>query len=89
VADGREPYYLGLDNQVYATSLTAGPQAAVSAATSLFPVRLTTAVAGATWFDGIEVTSDDQRFLVNQGVETPVNAEPVTVKVNWPSDLKR
>jgi hypothetical protein len=60
----------------------------IGAAKALFPVRLTSAPTGATMFDGIEPSSDGQRFLINLAGES-ASPQAVTVKVNWPLTLKR
>ena len=86
--DGRELYYLGFDNQLYAVPVTPGSPPVIGAAKALFPVRLTSAPTGATMFDGIEPSSDGQRFLVNLAGES-ASPQAVTVKVNWPLTLKR
>jgi len=39
-------------------------------------------------FDGIEPSSDGQRFLINLAGES-ASPQAVTVKVNWPLTLKR
>jgi eukaryotic-like serine/threonine-protein kinase len=87
--DGHELYYLGFDNQLYAVALTPGSPPAIGSAKRLFPVRLTSAPRGATMFDGIEPAADGQRFLVNLAAEGATSPEPVTVRVNWPSALKK
>ena len=86
--DGRELYYLGFDNQFYAVPVTPGSPPVIGAAKALFPVRLTSAPTGATMFDGIEPSSDGQRFLINLAGES-ASPQAVTVKVNWPLTLKR
>jgi Tol biopolymer transport system component len=86
--DGRELYYLGFDNQLYAVPVTPASPPVIGAAKALFPVRLTSAPTGATMFDGIEPSSDGQRFLINLAGES-ASPQAVTVKVNWPLTLKR
>jgi hypothetical protein len=86
-ADGRELFYLGFDNQLYAVPLIMGSPPVIGAAKPLFPVRLTSAIRGTTMYDGIDASADGQRFLVNLAAE--VTSQPVTVKVNWPATLKR
>jgi len=87
-ADGRELYYLGLDNQIYAVPITPGAQPGIGAAKPLFPVRLTSPTTGGTWFDAIEPSADGQRFLVSRATDTTSTLDPVTVSVNWPATLK-
>jgi serine/threonine protein kinase len=87
-ADGRELYYLGLDNKLYGVPLTTGSPPAIGSAKPLFTVRLTSAPRGVTMFDGIEPAAEGQRFLVNLAAES-VSPQPITVRVNWPRSLKK
>jgi Tol biopolymer transport system component len=86
--DGRELYYLGLDNQIYAVSITPGAQPAIGAAKPLFAVNLTSPTSGSTWFDGFEPSADGQQFLVSRAAEMRTTLDPITVSVNWPAALK-
>ena len=87
-ADGRELFYLGLDNTIYAVPVTLGSTPTFGVPVALFPVQLTSTLQGATQFDGINVTPDGQRFLVTLQSDNSVE-NPVTVKVNWTASLKR
>jgi serine/threonine protein kinase len=87
-ADGRELFYLGLDNKIYAVPVTLGSTPTFGVPVALFPVQLTSTLQGATQFDGINVTPDGQRFLVTLQIENSTE-NPVTVKVNWTASLKR
>jgi Tol biopolymer transport system component len=87
-ADGRELFYLGLDNQLYAVPVTLGTTPTFGAPVALFSVQLTSTLQGATQFDGINVTPDGQRFLVTLQTENTTD-NPVTVKVNWTAGLTR
>jgi Tol biopolymer transport system component len=85
--DGRELFFLGLDNKIYATPVTLGATPAFGTPVALFGVRTTSTLQGPTQFDGIDVTPDGQRFMVNMRLD--VAAEPgVTVRVNWTAGLK-
>jgi eukaryotic-like serine/threonine-protein kinase len=87
-ADGKELFYLGLDNAIYAVPVTLGSTPTFGSPTKLFTVRLTSTLQGATQFDGINVTPDGQRFLVTLQTENSAD-QPVTVRVNWPAGLPR
>jgi serine/threonine protein kinase/Tol biopolymer transport system component len=87
-ADGRELFYLGLDNKIYAVPVRLGPTPTFSSPVPLFQVQLTSTLQGATQFDGINVTPDGQRFLVTLQTENTTD-NPVTVKVNWTAGLGR
>jgi hypothetical protein len=87
-ADGRELFYLGLDNKIYAVPVTLGSTPTFGVPVALFPVQLTSTLQGATQFDGINVTPDGQRFLVTLQSENSTE-NPVTVKVNWTASLKQ
>ena len=85
-ADGKELFYLGLDNVIYAVPVALGATPTFGSPTKLFSARLTSTLQGATQFDGINVTPDGQRFLVTLQTENSSDA-PVTVRVNWPAGL--
>ena len=87
-ADGRELYFLGLDNKIYAVPVTLDATPTFGTPAPLFEVRLTSTLQGATQFDGINVTPDGQRFLVTLSAEGETN-NPVTVRVNWTAALKK
>ncbi len=88
-ADGRELYYLGQDNHLYAVALTRGSPPVIGEPQRLFPVRLSSPPRGTTAFDGIEPAADGQRFLVNLAGEAGNPQQPVTVRVNWPAMLRK
>jgi len=87
-ADGKELFYLGLDNVIYSVPMALDATPTFGSPTKLFSVRLTSTLQGATQFDGINVTPDGQRFLVTLQTEDSTDA-PVTIRVNWPASLKR
>jgi serine/threonine protein kinase/Tol biopolymer transport system component len=84
--DGRELFYLGLDNRIYAVPVTLADTPTFGTPVALFPVQLTSNLFGATQFDGINVTPDGQRFLVTLRTEDSTD-NPVVVTVNWPVAL--
>ena len=81
--DGKEIFYLGLDNRLMA--------AAVDGRTSIFQVGSDQALFAVRPQSGpwpYDVSADGQRFLVNSLVEQ-VSTNPLTVVVNWQDALKK
>jgi Tol biopolymer transport system component len=83
-ADGKELFYLGANQQMMAVPVKPGTlgQFDVGIPRVLFPTR---AIVGN--ISGYVVTSDGQRFLVNE--EEEVVSVPATVVLNWQVSLKR
>jgi len=83
-ADGRELFYLSMDQKVMAVGIGPGPS--FGAPTALFPVRV---AGGASSQRTHYVPSrDGQRFLIN----TPTGDSammPITVVLNWSEELKQ
>jgi serine/threonine protein kinase/Tol biopolymer transport system component len=83
-ADGRELYYLSLDQKVMAVAVAPGPS--FGAPTELFQVRI---AGGVTFYRTHYVPSrDGRRFLIN----TPAGDAamvPITVVLNWQEELKQ
>jgi hypothetical protein len=81
--DGKELFYLALNNRLMATEVNgAGATFEVGAERALFEARMT----GPGYF--YTVTPDGERFLVNRAVEQKA-ATPITLVQNWTADLKR
>jgi Tol biopolymer transport system component len=83
-ADGREMYYLSLDQKLMAVGVGPGPS--FGAPTELFPVR----IAGGVSFQRTHYvpSRDGRRFLIN----TPTGDAgivPITVVLNWTAALKK
>jgi Tol biopolymer transport system component len=81
--DGRELFYLGFDNTIYAMPVNgsgAAFQFGLSSRLFQFQPRYP--------FIPYDVTADGQRFIVTSLLEEP-EALPITVVVNWPDDLLR
>ena len=81
--DGRELFYLGLDNRLMA--------AEVSAEVSGFKVGVVRplvvtrpAISNATY----DVSADGQRFLVDNVVEQP-GSESIALILNWTTELRK
>jgi Tol biopolymer transport system component len=83
-ADGKELFYLGANQQMMAVPVKAGTFGQFEAGLPkvLFPTR---AIVGN--ISSYVVTSDGQRFLVNE--EEEVVSAPATVVLNWQVSLKR
>jgi Tol biopolymer transport system component len=84
-ADGREMYYLSLNQRVMAVAVGPGPS--FGAPTELFHERV--AAGGVSWQRMHYVPSrDGRRFLIN----TPIGEAatiPITVVLNWTAALKK
>ena len=81
--DGRELYYVSLDNKLMAVDLKLGADTVQSSAPrELFPLSLRSA-AGATY----QVSQDGKRFMVLANAKTV--SQPLNVIVNWPALLKK
>jgi Tol biopolymer transport system component len=84
--DGRELFYLSEDGGLMAVEVKADSTFEASAPRPLFHARFPTAAApfGRTY----SVRSDGQRFLVTRLMEED-RAIPITVVLNWTSELKK
>jgi hypothetical protein len=82
-ADGREMYYLSLDQKLMAVGVGPGPS--FGAPTELFQVR----VAGGVSEQRTHYvpSRDGQRFLINTPTGDPAMV-PITVVLNWTAGLK-
>jgi dipeptidyl aminopeptidase/acylaminoacyl peptidase len=80
---GNEIFYLGLDNKLMVSEVNVkGETFEVGATRPLFEIR--------PGGPGIiyDVTTDGQRFLVNEAVEQQITS-PITLVLNWTTDLKK
>jgi eukaryotic-like serine/threonine-protein kinase len=79
--DGREIFYVSIDEKMMAVPVTPGPEFESGAPVALFdaPIR----VHQARQYD---VTSDGQRFLLNRIVEN-ATPEPIMLVQNWSAKL--
>ena len=79
--DGRELFYLGFDDTVYAVPVSGeGPAFQYGPPTRLFSFNPRQP------FIPYDVTADGQRFIVTNLTESP-EAMPITVLVNWTSAI--
>jgi hypothetical protein len=79
--DGRELFYIALDDRLMAVRIQFRPDGLkVGAPTALFPTHVGGAVQGANMYQYV-VSSDGQRFLMNTTIEqaTP----PIIALLNW------
>ena len=86
--DGKELYYLGLDNRLMAAEVkSTGQTFVVGAVRPLFETRpVLGAIIGAS--NSYEVTADGKRFLVNT-IVGELTSSPITLVVNWDAELKK
>src|SRR5205823_3575782 len=83
--DGRELFYIGLDNKLMAVPITLSANAQsvdVGAATALFQTRMINGPAVTPYGHQYAVTPDGQRFLINVTTEE-ATASPITLILNW------
>jgi hypothetical protein len=79
--DGKELFYIGADGKMMVVAVKAGSTFEAGAPKPLFNTRLKGTL------NSYAVSSDGQRFLINDVTET--SAPPITVVLNWTADLKR
>ena len=86
--DGRELYYLALDQNLMAVGVTGADSLAFSKPQPLFEMRLArSTIPSAVGTTQYAVSGDGQRFLVNTAEDTL--PAPITVVVNWLAGLKK
>ena len=83
-ADGREMYYLSLDQKLMAVAVGPGPS--FGAPTALFPVRVAGGVSAPRTH--YVPSRDGRRFLINTPIGDAAMA-PITVVLNWTAGLKK
>jgi Tol biopolymer transport system component len=85
--DGREMFYLALDNKLMVAAVNGqGSAFEVDAVRPLFDAR----VVPNQGFSMYDVSADGQRFLINTPAEeSPPAPTPITLVVNWAAGLKR
>jgi len=82
-SDGKELFYISADQKLMAVSIKVSNVVEGSVPIVLFPMN-----AKARSGSSYAVAADGQRFLINRLVEGN-NPAPITVVLNWTSDLKR
>ena len=80
--DGRELYFVGLDNKLMAVPVKSGEQFQAGVPQHLFDVRMSANVNAS--YD----VSADGRFLIATPVEQSATV-PMTVVLNWQAGLKK
>jgi Tol biopolymer transport system component len=85
--DGREIFYLALDNKLMVAAVNAqGSAFEVDGVRPLFDAR----VIPNQGFSMFDVSADGQRFLINTLAEdSPSAPTPITLVINWAAGLKR
>jgi hypothetical protein len=82
--DGKELFYVAIDNQLMAAEVrTGGTSFAVTNVRPLFNIHAK--VSGGNKFDA---SAEGQRFLINMSVESTAPS-PITLVVNWTAGLKQ
>ena len=84
--DGRELYYVSLDQRLTAVDLTPGATVQIGNATPLFQMALPSGQLAFVSAD-YDVTADGKRFIVN--VPERADGTPITVVMNWPAAIKK
>lgn len=84
--DGKELYYLGIDNQIHAVELTLSPTLRLAAPVALFAISMES-LAGLPFPFGFDVSADGQRFIVPL-VRDSRRPSTVVVK-NWEALLRQ
>jgi Tol biopolymer transport system component len=86
-ADGKELYFLGLDQTVVAVPIESGrPGFRTGRSEKLFHAPL---LANAVGTDEYVPSSDGQRFLIAYSIEEAGLSTPITVVLDWQEALKR
>ena len=80
--DGKELFYLGLDEKLMAVGVKAASTFEADRPRVLFQMRGHGSIAVTQRSFQYDVTGDGQRFLINTPAEEG-NAAPITVVVNW------
>jgi Tol biopolymer transport system component len=84
--DGRELFYLSMEQKITAVDVKLGPQSEFGPPKALFTVRVLQNAIGS---DEYVPSRDGQRFLVTNAVTTGQLQQPVTVVLNWTAELTR
>jgi Tol biopolymer transport system component len=86
--DGRELFFIAANQTLMAVTVDGGPMPEFAAPTRLFDTSMASGFVNTSYTrNQYAVTTDGQRFLVNEhpeGGATP----PVTIVLNWPAILK-
>jgi Tol biopolymer transport system component len=85
--DGKEIFYLAADRMLMSVSIAGAASLQIGRPTPLFQAAVPlTGIADAR--NSYVPTSDGQRFLINMLADT-TNSQPLTLVLNWGSDLKK
>jgi Tol biopolymer transport system component len=86
--DGKELFYLAPDGKLMAVPIMAGATFERGTPAPLFQTRVYGLATAAGYSQQYDVTSDGQRFLINEDL-SEVTAAPITVVLNWPAALQK
>jgi hypothetical protein len=84
--DGRELFYLSMDEKIMSVDVKLAPLPEFGAPKAMFPVRI---LQNAFGTDEFVPTPDGQRFLATNAVNTGQTQNAMTVLLNWASRLKK
>ena len=82
--DGRELYYIALDQKLTAVDVTLGSTVQIGKATPLFQLAIPQVSTASSEYD---VSADGKRFIVNMPVQA--GGAQLIVLMNWPEALKK
>ena len=86
--DGKELFYLGLDQRLMAVDIRTAPHFEAGTPVPLFETRTVSPAGpnlGIVGRNQYDVSADGQRFLINAPLSA--SSKPITVVVNWPAML--
>jgi eukaryotic-like serine/threonine-protein kinase len=86
-SDGRELFYLAPDRKLIAVDIKTSPSFQVGVPTPLFLTSPQPPVSALHFFS-YDLTADGQKFLINTR-STTTSASPLSVTLNWPSELEK
>ena len=82
-ADGRELFYVALDQKLVRVQITTTPEVEIGVPQPLFVTRIKLILSSFQY----DVAEDSQRFLINTMVEDEDSAS-ITLVLNWFEELK-
>lgn len=85
--DGKELFYMSTDGKITAVSVSAGSSFQAGTPVSLFQTHRRQPMSSQDLFS-YDVSSDGQKFLIATKLDEP-NAAPLSVLLNWASDMEK
>jgi hypothetical protein len=86
--DGKELFYLAADQKLMAVPVKTGPSFQAGSPQELFPDAPIASTVGVGQFF-YTPSKDGQRFLMSLPAEGAASQPPITVVLNWQSELKK